>query len=112
LFLGRAQVIHADGLPLEVQSAEVIDGWLSIRVRSSPTESFGRHGQQVPVVSGERFVISDEAGNELESSLVQASSGPLFGIVDIAFPTETELDLLGTLALRSASASVSFRLSQ
>lgn len=112
MFFGRATQEDPVGVPLQVQSVETGDGWLTVRVRSDVTEAVGRHDVLTPVLGSEQFTLTDEQGHTLSSGLVQSSSGPLLGVIDIAFDEAGDFRLDGTVRLRSASTDVRFTIAQ
>lgn len=112
MFRGRATQEDPVGVPLRVQSVETGDGWLAVRVRSDVTEAVGRHEVLTPVLGSEQFTLTDEQGHTLSSGLVQSSSGPLLGVIDITFDEVGDFKLDGTLRLQSASADVRFTITE
>jgi hypothetical protein len=101
---------------LELQLIEVNAQYLFVRARGGLREvSLSRgpsHPQShlVTVFTLAGCTLTDQHGAVLNAEQMASGGGPFAGVLDIAFPRTTHIDLSGTLTLKFAEATARFRL--
>ena len=94
-----------------LQSAETTKHWILIRIRARAQASSDGQGATVNAIRPERLALSDARGMvDLLPRSIASGEGPFAGIVDLAYPLDSGVDLAAPMTLSSESARMTFQL--